>query len=845
MFGKVALALLVVLAAAAPTAMASITLTEGNNTVSTSKFEVNFDDGAGNVERLTGLQWRDSDGTLTGDLANEGGNGGAPCTGATEFWGESYATQDFAPPGPVVAGNTGTWIASGGRTVEIQDSAPTACSGAPSVIPIETRYTFFDSGSAANMIRFDRSFFFPAIADPYGTINLRTFVPRLPVASYGQVIYPNTGGTLTTTGTSGPSLSTDWAGTWVALNNGTTNAGMVILRDPANTQPARIVFDNDGASGSNNSGISLDKPALGWQTTISETEYMCFYDVKSWPLVNRAAASLPPGCSPRAVPVNTAVPTVTGGAGNPNPGTVLTASPGTWDHATGDFTYAWLRCSAVDSCTPIPGATSTQYTTTTDDVGNNIEVAVTATSTDAETDTAHSSLAGSVSGTVYQNTTATPLQGSRVQACRIPTGGCRLTVSDASGNYHINVPSAGNYELEAFPPAGSNVLAARVVANVVAEANTVAPNLILKAPEPPPSSVTVTGAGARGTAPGGVPVVHWDHPFSINVHVSSGPPGTTATGQLEMPDGTTLDPLDSQFHDDPDSPDPDDGTWEFDFPSTNPLHGNGFIHITITPPTPEEPDGDITFPIYIDPSGYVRTTDGVGIDGATVTLYRSDFPDGPFSVVANGSDVMSPSNRTNPDTTDSTGHFGWDVVAGYYKVRASKTGCYAPGDAAQAFAETAVMEIPPPVTDLDIRLACPAPVAQSPGPATPSSSGPEPVATPAAPLLATLTLPKKLGVIAVTRKGAFKLAKARAGCPAASRGACTVTVSVKAGKVKLGTLRLSVVAGKTLALRGKLSRKGLKLLKKRKRLKAALSVSASAPGGKAVTRSSRGTLKLR
>ena len=79
--------------------------------------------------------------------------------------------------------------------------------------------------------------------------------------------------------------------------------------------------------------------------------------------------------------------------------------------------------------------------------------------------------------------------------------------------------------------------------------------------------------------------------------------------KLETPDGDK-DPSDADFEDDPDTPDDDDGTWEFDFPATNPLHGNGFIHIHIIPPTPEDPDGEIIFPIYIDPSGLVHTTEG-------------------------------------------------------------------------------------------------------------------------------------------------------------------------------------------------------------------------------------------
>jgi len=67
---------------------------------------------------------------------------------------------------------------------------------------------------------------------------------------------------------------------------------------------------------------------------------------------------------------------------------------------------------------------------------------------------------------------------------------------------------------------------------------------------------------------------------------------------------------------------------------------------------------------------------------------------------------MSPANRTNPDLTDANGHFGWDVIAGLYKVRAEKAGCVAPSNPAQPYVESAVIEVPPPVTDLDLRLDC-------------------------------------------------------------------------------------------------------------------------------------------
>jgi len=56
--------------------------------------------------------------------------------------------------------------------------------------------------------------------------------------------------------------------------------------------------------------------------------------------------------------------------------------------------------------------------------------------------------------------------------------------------------------------------------------------------------------------------------------------------------------------------------------------------------------------------------------------------------------------------TDSAGLFGWDVIAGYYTVRAEKSGCVAAYDHSQPYAQTDVLTIPPPVIDLRLGLFC-------------------------------------------------------------------------------------------------------------------------------------------
>jgi hypothetical protein len=79
-------------------------------------------------------------------------------------------------------------------------------------------------------------------------------------------------------------------------------------------------------------------------------------------------------------------------------------------------------------------------------------------------------------------------------------------------------------------------------------------------------------------------------------------------------------------------------------------------------------------PPYVDPSGIVVDTEGAPVAAATVTLWRSDVLEGPFTIVPDGDGVMSPGNRQNPDSTNGAGEFRWDVLAGWYKVTGHGTG---------------------------------------------------------------------------------------------------------------------------------------------------------------------------
>ncbi len=156
-----------------------------------------------------------------------------------------------------------------------------------------------------------------------------------------------------------------------------------------------------------------------------------------------------------------------------------------------------------------------------------------------------------------------------------------------------------------------------------------------------------------------------------------------------------------------------------------PFHGtNGFLvnYITggtqyvlnskIPPPAPcqSPPNPKINSPwgvnpltppfnFYTDPSGLVESTTGVPLEGARVVLKRSSTRRGRLSQVPNGSRTMSPANRKNPSLTDVDGLFDWDVLPGYYEITASDGHCRAP-------VSTKVFGVPPPVTNIKLRLRC-------------------------------------------------------------------------------------------------------------------------------------------
>lgn len=75
-------------------------------------------------------------------------------------------------------------------------------------------------------------------------------------------------------------------------------------------------------------------------------------------------------------PVNTALPATSGTA---QQGDILSASNGSWSNNPTSYGYQWQDCSSLRSCSNISGATNSTYTVQSSDVGDTVDVVVTAT----------------------------------------------------------------------------------------------------------------------------------------------------------------------------------------------------------------------------------------------------------------------------------------------------------------------------------------------------------------------------------------------------------------------------------------------------------------------------------
>ncbi len=378
----------------------------------------------------------------------------------------------------------------------------------------------------------------------------------------------------------------------------------------------------------------------------------------------------------------------------------------------------------------------------------------------------------SVAGTVELD--QRPAVGALVVLCS-PLVGCRQTETDGQGRFAF----ARVFGTAARLSASFGAASLPATAELEIKPGGTFHEFKLRTLGSPPEGTTV---GGRTYRDGEVALVRWDAPFDLEQEacvdarvtyelLSGGQ--VIRRGPMESVDGGTL--------------------YRATIAKLVPSHGYVTINIDVAN-CANFAEGRIVFDVYIDPSGYVRDLEGRPNAGATVRLFRADLPAGPFGLVPDGSRIMSPANRKNPDVTDAGGHFGWDVIAGYYKVQAEKQGCKAP-------TESRVMEIPPPVTDLDLRLDCPYDPKVSLG-------------------------PLRGGTFPVSRSGVVRYRLTNL-----SPFRISGTVTLRQGRRKIGSGRISIGADRPGDVKVKVTGRTRRKLRKGARLKVSLAVAARGPAG--------------
>lgn len=256
-----------------------------NRTVTTGNFFVDWSET--NPEEIVDIRWNGSP-NLTNSASSS-------CSGDLEYFGNSWVSENEGTPGfffgsLVGWGTTGIWNASTSKKVDV-DSISSGCFGSANV-PVATKYQFWDAGAPANRIKVQREFDFGSTAYVH---DVRPYIPRLyPQNEFTQVLHPNSTGTVllveTTDGCDFGCVIPDWDGSWFAIHNPATGLGMIVRR--GSSGPAALWVDKDDASFTNSSSVLLLQPAGGFTGTVSETEFLCFYDSSLW----IPSTVLPPGC---------------------------------------------------------------------------------------------------------------------------------------------------------------------------------------------------------------------------------------------------------------------------------------------------------------------------------------------------------------------------------------------------------------------------------------------------------------------------------------------------------------------------------------------------------------------
>ena len=134
-------------------------------------------------------------------------------------------------------------------------------------------------------------------------------------------------------------------------------------------------------------------------------------------------------------PTNTALPAITG---TTTQGQSLTASKGTWTGNPTGYSYQWRDCNASGSaCSNVAGATSSSYTLTSNDVGDTLRVAVTATNAGGSTaaTSSQTAVAQAPAQSAPTNTGAPTISGTATQGQTLTAAKGTWTSSPTSYAY--------------------------------------------------------------------------------------------------------------------------------------------------------------------------------------------------------------------------------------------------------------------------------------------------------------------------------------------------------------------------------------------------------------------------
>lgn len=307
------------------------------------------------------------------------------------------------------------------------------------------------------------------------------------------------------------------------------------------------------------------------------------------------------------------------------------------------------------------------------------------------------------------------LGGVNIEACLGDV--CVTTQTRANGTYDIVGLPVGDYQVTATPPAagaGEAQFAAATLPATIAAGERSELDFIL---EPVVTgSLVVTVEDVNGT-----PV------SSASVEVCTDADPTICVGPVNTEaDGTAT------WADDDELP---VGVYDVvvEAPQDSGLQGNSGSATVV-----EDEDATLTIVLLPAPNyliyGEVQDQDGDLIDGATVTLTMQ--VDGDVVLVPEGSAWLGEDTPDNPQTTDVTGEFGWEVIdpaaiETVYMVAAEAEGCDPAGVIVEEFNEDGeapvvltlecTEETPEPTPT---PTPTPEPTPTTPGPTTPGSTTP-------------------------------------------------------------------------------------------------------------------------